>query len=93
MLPLVWTQDAREQLAGIVEYIAVRAGNPPAARRIKERIEDAVERLPGHPFLYRKGRVPGTREAVVHPNYIVVYRVGATAIEIVGVLHSRQQYP
>jgi len=35
---------------------------------------------------------PGTREAIVHPNYILVYRVGET-IDILAVLHARQQYP
>ena len=41
---------------------------------------------------HRPARVPGTREAIVHPNYILVYRVGET-IDILAVLHSRQQYP
>lgn len=34
-----------------------------------------------------------TREAVVHPNYILVYRVTADAVEIVSVVHARQEYP
>lgn len=55
-------------------------------------IEHTAEQLPANPYIFRPGRVPGTREAVVHPNYILVYRV-AQAIEILGVLHARQQYP
>ena len=43
--------------------------------------------------MYRAGRIRGTREAVVHPNYILIYRVGSDAVEIVNVIHSRQQYP
>ncbi len=43
--------------------------------------------------MHRTGRLPGTREAVVHPNYILVYRVGSDVVEVVNVLHSRQQYP
>lgn len=43
--------------------------------------------------MYRAGRVDGTREAVVHPNYILVYRVGDAAIDILAVLHTRQDYP
>ena len=39
------------------------------------------------------GRVPGTREAVVHPNYILVYRVTAEAVEILRLMHARQRYP
>jgi toxin ParE1/3/4 len=30
---------------------------------------------------------------VVHPNYIVIYRVCPAFIEIVNVVHARQQYP
>lgn len=45
------------------------------------------------PYLFRPGRVPGTREYVVHPNYIVVYQVGDEMIDILRVLHSRRQYP
>ena len=55
-------------------------------------IEDAVLPLAKHPFLFREGRVSGTRELVAHPNYIiVVYRVTDEAVEIVNVLHTRQQ--
>jgi len=49
--------------------------------------------LAEHPYLYRFGRVPGTRELIAHPNYILVYRVAADAVEVVNVLHARQQYP
>ena len=45
------------------------------------------------PYLYRSGRVPGTCELVAHPNYVLVYRVAAECIEVVSVLHSRQEYP
>ena len=43
--------------------------------------------------MYRRGRIIGTREAVVHPNYILVYRVGADTVEVVNVLHTRREYP
>jgi len=33
------------------------------------------------------------REIVAHPNYIVLYRVAAERIEIVTIVHARQQYP
>ena len=43
--------------------------------------------------MYRTGRVSGTREAVVHPNYILIYRVATDAIEVVSLVHARQAYP
>jgi plasmid stabilization system protein ParE len=35
----------------------------------------------------------GTREAIIHPNYILVYRVEAHQIRIVNVLHTARRYP
>ena len=90
MLPLIWSDDARADASAIVDYISDR--NPAAAQRMADLFEHTAERLPAHPYMYRPGRVPGTREAVVHPNYILVYRV-SDVIEIIAVLHARQQYP
>jgi toxin ParE1/3/4 len=84
-----WRPDALAALIDIFDYIDER--NPQAAVALLEDIE-ATSALPEHPYLYRFGRVPTTREIVVHPNYIVVYRV-KDKIEVVNVLHSRRQYP
>ena len=81
-----WRPLARAQLSEILEYNLV------AASELYKNIEAAISALPQHPYLYRFGRVPGTREIVVHPNYLVVYRV-TNRIEIVTVLHARQEYP
>ncbi|KOX66568.1 type II toxin-antitoxin system RelE/ParE family toxin [Pseudomonas sp. MS-1(2024)] len=85
-----WRPLARAQLSEILEYISDR--NLVAASELYKNIEAAISALPQHPYLYRFGRVPGTREIVVHPNYLVVYRV-TNRIEIVTVLHARQEYP
>ena len=90
-MDLVWRAEALADLKSIVEYIADR--NAPAAARLHSAIEACAERLRERPSLYRPGRVEGTREAVVHPNYILIYEVGADAVEITAVVHSRQQYP
>jgi toxin ParE1/3/4 len=91
MLPIEWRASAREDLADIIGFIAQK--NPAAARRMKALIEAATLPAAEHPYLFRSGLVPGTREIVAHPNYIVVYHVATTAIEILAVVHSRQQYP
>jgi addiction module RelE/StbE family toxin len=88
---LVWRASALDDLETIISYIAER--NVAAAERLHGAIEACADGLRNHPFLYRPGRVEGTREAVVHPNYILVYEVGDATIEIVAVVHSRQQYP
>lgn len=91
MLDVSWLQTAADDLAGIISYIAERS--PQAARDLRQRIDNAVLSLARHPCRYRAGRVSGTRECVVHPNYVVVYRVTALAIEVVNIVHARREYP
>ncbi|NRR33005.1 type II toxin-antitoxin system RelE/ParE family toxin [Oxalobacteraceae bacterium] len=91
MLPILWRAEASTDLSAILKYIAARS--PQSAFDLKAEIQHAVSQLPHHPFLYRLGRLPNTRELVVRSNYILVYRVSPTFIEILSVLHSHQQYP
>ncbi|MBI6794982.1 type II toxin-antitoxin system RelE/ParE family toxin [Pseudomonas syringae] len=91
MLPVVWLSPALDDLREIATYIAWE--NPGAARRLKKLLQDAIEPVAEHPYLYRSGRVPGTRELVAHPNYVLVYRVTLERIEVVNVIHARQEYP
>lgn len=86
-----WRPQASENLLSLLGYIAAR--NLDAARALADDIEKATSALPEHPYLYRRGRVAGTRELVVHPNYLIVYRVTLASIEIINVLHARQKYP
>ena len=90
MLPLIWLEEALDDLEGIIDFIEMH--NPAAAARLGSAIRNTAERLPDHPYMYRTGRVPGTREALITPNYVLVYRV-TDAVEIMAVLHTRQQYP
>lgn len=88
---VIWRPVAREDFRAIISYIADR--NPRAAEELRSRIENCIERISDHPYIYRPGRLSGTREAVVHPNYVLVYRVGDSAVEVLNVIHSRRQYP
>lgn len=91
MLRVVWGAEALDDLAEIGRYIA--SHNPDASDRLQATIERTAENIPLHPYIHRPGRLPGTREAVVHPNYIVIYRVGVELIDILAVIHARQNYP
>jgi addiction module RelE/StbE family toxin len=90
-MPIEWRPEARASLRKILSYIAER--NLVAAFNLGNEIERATSALPDHPYLYRLGKVSNTREIVVHPNYLVVYRVTTAVIEIIDVLHTRRQYP
>ena len=91
MLSIVWRLKARSDLVEIVRHIATE--NPAAARRLKTQLEDSVIPLAEHPYLFRAGRVAGTREVVAHPNYVIIYRVTSSEVEIVSVVHARRDYP
>jgi toxin ParE1/3/4 len=91
MLPIVWLDSALNDLSRITEYIADR--NPKVAYQLNDKLRDDAELL-GQPHIqYRMGRVAGTHEFVSHPNYIIVYRRTLIAVEILNIVHSRQQYP
>lgn len=91
MLALRWRPSARAELRDIIEYIG--QVNPAAASKLRDRIFECVQPARSFPDMFRIGRIAGTREIVAHPNYIVVYRVLPDHIDVVAVLHSRQQYP
>lgn len=86
-----WADEATTDLVEIIDYIEQR--NPLAAEALHAVIIRTVEGLLSAPFLFRAGRVAGTRECVVHPNYIIIYLVGVSSIDILRVLHARQEYP
>ncbi|MDR5830077.1 type II toxin-antitoxin system RelE/ParE family toxin [Caballeronia sp. LP006] len=85
-----WRPRAIRRLTEIYEYIEER--DPQAAEKLFELVMNAVATLPDNPYVYRRGRVPNTRELVVHPNYLVIYRV-TDRITVINVLHARRRYP
>lgn len=91
MLPIRWNARALDKLDELIAYIADR--NPVAAEQLQERIETVILPASEHPYMFRPGRVPGTREIIAHPNYIVVYRVLTDRIQVLNVLHAHQLYP
>jgi len=91
VLRLEWGQAARADLLAIIDFIS--DDNPDAAQKLKDDVEAKAAKLATRPKLYRLGRVPGTREMVVRPNYLVVYAVGLEAVTILRVLHAAQQWP
>lgn len=87
---------ARDDLRAVVRYIG--KDSPKRAKSFGQELRDKTKTLAQHPELGRQGR-PGLpewlRELVVHPNYIVFYRVlpDARTVQIVRVKHAAQQTP
>ena len=75
----------------IMVYIA--QDNPTAAIDLDLEFEAKAENARLRPKLYKAGRVKGTREIVVRPNYLMIYRVTGDVVEVLRVLHAAQQWP
>ncbi|NHR06143.1 type II toxin-antitoxin system mRNA interferase toxin, RelE/StbE family [Chromobacterium haemolyticum] len=90
-MKLAWTPDAVADREAIFEYIA--ADNPIAALDLDELFEQQASRLLLHPELGRAGRVAGTREWVLHRNYVCVYDLVTDQLRVLRVLHVARQRP
>ncbi|HMR68838.1 MAG TPA: type II toxin-antitoxin system RelE/ParE family toxin [Rubrivivax sp.] len=87
-----WLRKAVRNLDDEATYIA--ADDTEAARRVVQRVLEAVSMLEEQPGLGRPGRVPGTRELVVaRTRYIVPYRVRGETVEILRVFHTSRRRP
>lgn len=86
-----WKEPAIADLLQIIDYIS--DDNPSAAQTLKDDIETRVANLAENPRLYKTGRVSGTREMVVRPNYVVVYQEASHVVSILRILHAARQWP
>ena len=64
--------------------------NPARATSFVLELQAAVTKLQAHPGMGRAGRIPGTRELVLHKNYIAIYRVRGDDVEILRLHHVAQ---
>lgn len=89
-MPL-WKPSAIADRKSITAYIA--QGNPRVAIEMGDMLIQKAAQLDQYPTLGRVGRVKGTRELVVHPNYILIYRVVGKVAEVLRVKHAAQKWP
>jgi toxin ParE1/3/4 len=88
---LRWTRKALENLDQIAAYIG--QDNPTRANSFVGEIKEKTEMLLTFPALGRPCRVPGTRELVVHENYVLPYRVKGDTVQIIRVQHVARLWP
>ncbi len=82
--------------AELVEYVVDYANRYDSltAYRVFDEVRDRAEILADQPHLGRPGRIHGTREFVVTGTpFILVYTQDEAGVEILRVLHGRQQWP
>jgi toxin ParE1/3/4 len=85
-MSIKWTRAALASVDEIAGFIA--QDNPTRATSFVLELQAAVTQLQAHPGMGRAGRVPGTRELVLHKNYIVIYRMRGEYVEILRLNHA-----
>ena len=90
-LELRWTEHAVNQLATVADYISL--ASPVYAEQTVERIVARLRQAQEFPESGRTVPEAGTlelREMLELP-YRVIYRVTRSAIEVIAIVHARQQ--
>jgi len=85
---VIWTSMAVRQLDAVGEYVA--KDNPGAATRLLKLIRKNANLLKKHPLMGRRTEFDDVRELVVHPNYLLSYRVSTQVVEVLQVWHVAQ---
>lgn len=90
-MQLAWSEFSLTDREDIMDYIS--QDNPAAAIALDDAFEAAAHRACRQPYMYKLGRLPDTREIVVHPHYVMVYQVQNEALVILRVLHTAMLWP
>jgi toxin ParE1/3/4 len=85
-MSIKWAQSALASVDDIAGFIA--KDKPTRATSFVLELQAAVTQLQAHPGMGRAGRVPGTRELVLHKNHIAIYRVRGDVVEILRLHHA-----
>ena len=82
-----WTRGALANLDNNVSYIA--QDNPARATTFVQELKETIDNLKkfqiGH-----AGRIFGTKELLLHQNYIVIYRVKNRQVQVLRIQHAAQ---
>lgn len=63
------------------------------AANVVAQLQAKTAALAAYPNMGRIGRIPGTRELVVHRHYLIIYRAVGPTVEIIRVKHTARQPP
>lgn len=93
MFSVEWTGEANQDLEDILTYYLQEAGLR-VADAVFVRIKEQIGSLKLFPHRCRPGRVPGTKEYVLHRlPYIAVVHIGEDTVSVLNVIHTARKYP
>ncbi len=87
-LKLRWTNRALGRLDGIAAYIAKDI--PQRAESFTNELRKKVEILKSQQ-IGTAWKIFGTKQYVLHPSYIAIYKVKGGEVQILTILHSAQE--
>ena len=93
-MPIIWTDEAIDDLVEIVSYYLEQAGSV-TAEAVQTRIVSQIEALQEFPERIRQSeRVPGARELVIRRlPYIVFVQVDRDVLTVLNVVHTARRFP
>lgn len=86
-MELKWTRGALQNLDDISSYIA--KDHPVRAQSFVRELKQKIENLRAFQ-IGQAGRIFGTKEFVLHKNYIVIYRVKNDQVHVLRIQHCAQ---
>ncbi len=91
-MEIKWLRKAIANLEAEFRYIA--EDDPQSAERFVNEVWRLTQLLKEQPAMGREGRVPETRELILHNYpYIMPYRVRNKTIQILRVFHTHRKLP
>lgn len=90
-MKVFWVSAAEQDRAEVLDYIG--QANPLAAIHMDELFAQAAARLADHSLLGKAGRIPGTREWILHESYRLIYQVQDDAVWILALVHTARMWP
>lgn len=88
---LYWSEPSIRDMSNISCYIALSSLK--SADRLLERIAARAHLLLARPQMGRVGVRSDTRELVVHPHYVIIYRLSSDRVTILRVKHTATKLP
>lgn len=91
-MEIKWLRKAIANLEAELQYIAEE--DPQAVERFVNEVWRLTQLLKEQPPMGREGRVPETRELILHNYpYIIPYRVRNNTIQVLRVFHTHRRLP
>lgn len=87
-MKLRWSETAADDLQNIYEFIA--RDKPDAALATIEKLIATVDLLLMHPHLGRPAELDARK--LIHPPFVIVYRIVDDVISIEAVFHGKRRY-